>query len=77
MTSLARGDPCGLWWTVKAMSPNSTIFPLRVKEAVGEDNIAIMYGAHYKGIMNCVVNNNTENDVRRRLRNSSLCDFSS
>lgn len=45
--------------------------------ALGENNIAAMWGTHYKDSLNCVVDNYTKYTVRQKLADVLLHDFCS
>ncbi|KAG0728055.1 hypothetical protein GWK47_003866 [Chionoecetes opilio] len=51
---LAAGDSFDFWSGVRSINPGSHTLPLRVDHAVGDEGIASMWGDHFKGILNCV-----------------------
>ncbi|KAG0728136.1 hypothetical protein GWK47_033112 [Chionoecetes opilio] len=59
------------------MNPGSHTLPLRVDHAVGEEGIASMWGDHFKGIFNCVRDQESENAMRGGMRGVSLQGFRS
>ncbi|KAG0716019.1 hypothetical protein GWK47_010600 [Chionoecetes opilio] len=61
---LASGDSFNFWRGVRSMNPGSHTLPLRVGHAVGEEGIASMWGDHFKGILNCVRDEESENALR-------------
>jgi len=74
---LAAGDSFDFWRGLRAMSPGSHTLPLRVDQAVVEENIATMWGAHYKGTLNSVRDEGSEYALRGRMRDVTLQDFRS
>ena len=75
--SLAQGDARGLWRGLRAMRPQTPSLPLRVDRAVGEEDIAAMWGEHYKGILNCVQDEESERALRDKLSDVPLEGFRS
>ena len=59
------------------MNPGSHALPLRVDHAVGEESIASLWGGHYKGILNCVRDEQSEVAVREAMRGVTLQGFHS
>ncbi|KAG0728202.1 hypothetical protein GWK47_032976 [Chionoecetes opilio] len=74
---LASGDSFNFWRGVRSMNPGSHTLPLRVDRAVGEEGIASMWGEHFKGILNCVRDEESENTLRGGMRGVSLQGFRS
>ncbi len=67
---LASGNSSDFWRSLRTMNPNSHALPLRVDQAVGERDIAAMWGDHYSTILNCVRDAESETSLR-----GSLCDM--
>ncbi|KAG0722961.1 hypothetical protein GWK47_043523 [Chionoecetes opilio] len=61
---LAAGHSYNFWRGVRSMNPGSHTLPLRVNHAVGKEGIASMWGDHFKGILNCVRDDESENALR-------------
>ncbi|KAG0716442.1 hypothetical protein GWK47_009723 [Chionoecetes opilio] len=72
---LAAGDSFNFWRGVRSMNPGSHTLPLRVDHAVGEEGIASMWGDHFKGILNCVRDEESENALRGGMRGVTLQGF--
>ncbi|KAG0727095.1 hypothetical protein GWK47_035364 [Chionoecetes opilio] len=74
---LGAADSFNFWRGVRNINPGSHTIPLRVDHAVGEDGIASMGGDHFKGILNCVRDEESENALRGGMRGVSLQGFRS
>lgn len=74
-TKLAGGDSYDFWKALKSTSPTSDSLPLRVDQAVGEEEIVTRWEQHYSDILNCVVDDVNKNDILNKLHDVSLRDF--
>ena len=74
---LAGGDTIGFWRSLRAMSPSSHTLPLRVDQAVGERDVATMWGEHFKGVLNCVADKVSKANISSELRATTLEGFRS
>ena len=68
-TKLANGNSYEFWKNLKGLSPAANTLPLRVDNAVGEEQIASVWKQHYSDILNCVVDDDSKNNLLGDLQN--------
>lgn len=67
LQKLQSGSSTHFWKEVRKLTPRTASLPLTVAGVTGEQNIANLWGNHFRSIANCVTTNTKQECVERQL----------